>query len=242
MDITESDHAVAVENRNGVVVKTEGKFADDKVCPIARNAALLEELDVAEGKVAELLEVAAEALDEIAGVESLDSSKVETHTKRFLGLVSSVHGTLSSKAALIRDYTPYPRSIYGPRKELEILHEKASFLRATLADLSTAQQEEAEACASPAAAAGGRDCATGSPPPGKAPATTTAPGIATISTTTAPATTATTTTTAPAAPATATASATAKATAPPAPPATASTTSPPGPTPNLSAKADKSAT
>lgn len=111
---------------------------NDGACPIAKNAALLEELDVAEGKVAELLEVAAEALDELARVESLDTAKVEASTKRFLGLVSSVHGTLSSNASLIRDYTPYPRSIYGPRKELEILHEKARFLRETLANLSTA--------------------------------------------------------------------------------------------------------
>lgn len=118
-------------------MKMEGNN-DEGACPITKNAALLEELDVAEGKVAELLEVAAEALDELARVESLDSAKVEASTKRFLGLVSSVHGTLSSNAPLIRDYTPYPRSIYGPRKELEILHEKARFLRETLANLSTA--------------------------------------------------------------------------------------------------------
>lgn len=109
---------------------------DDSTCPIAKNAALLKELDVAEGKVADLLEVAAGALDELAGVESLDHAKVEASTKQFLGLVSEVHGCLSSKASLIRDYTPYPRSIYGPRKELELLHEKARFLRSTLASMS----------------------------------------------------------------------------------------------------------
>lgn len=115
-------------------VETHGN--DEVSCPIEKNAALLKELDLAEGKVAQLLDVAAEALDELAGVESLNSAKVEASTKTFLGLVSSVHGTLSSKASLIRDYTPYPRSIYGPRKELELLHEKARFLRGTLADLS----------------------------------------------------------------------------------------------------------
>lgn len=126
--------------RKGVVnVKVEGGEAQalgDGTCPIAKNAALLKELDVAEGKVAELLEVAARALDELAGVESLNSAKVEASTKEFLGLVSSVHDTLSSKSSLVRDYTPYPRSIYGPRKELELLHEKARFLRATLASVS----------------------------------------------------------------------------------------------------------
>lgn len=126
--------------RKGVIdVKIEGGEAPAlgvETCPIAKNAALLEELDVAEGKVAELLEVAARALDELAGVELLNSAKVEASTKEFLGLVSSVHDILSSKSSLVRDYTPYPRSIYGPRKELELLHEKARFLRATLASVS----------------------------------------------------------------------------------------------------------
>lgn len=126
--------------RKGVVsVKTERgdvPALGDETCPIAKNAALLEELDVAEGKVAEMLEVAARALDELAGVELLNSAKVEASTKEFLGLVSSVHDILSSKSSLVRDYTPYPRSIYGPRKELELLHEKARFLRATLASVS----------------------------------------------------------------------------------------------------------
>lgn len=109
----------------------------DEACPIARNASLLEELDVAEEKVAELLEVAAGTLDELSAVESADNTKVEMSTKRFLDLVSSVHRCLSSKANLVRDYTPYPRSIYGPRKELELLHEKANFLRSELARLAT---------------------------------------------------------------------------------------------------------
>lgn len=129
MDVSHSDKGIPSED--GVAEKLVGDN-----CPIAKNAAALEELDAAEGRVAELLEVAAEALEELAGVESLDSSKVEASTKQFLRLVSSVHGTLSSNAALIRDYTPYPRSIYGPRKELELLHEKARFLRATLANLA----------------------------------------------------------------------------------------------------------
>lgn len=159
MDAGKSDEGEA--KRDGVVVKTEAKL-DDEPCPIEKNAALLEELDVAEGKVAELLEVAAEALDELAGVESLDSAKVEASTKRFLGLVSSVHGTLSSNAPLIRDYTPYPRSIYGPRKELELLHEKARFLRQTLANLSAA---------------------TAVPPPGGAGAQAEEPGVAASSST-----------------------------------------------------------
>lgn len=106
-------------------------------CPIAKNAALLIELDTAEGKVAELLEVAAEALDELAsscgvGKESLDTGKVDAANKKFLALVSEVHGCLAPKASLIRNYKPYPRSVYGPRKELELLHEKASFLRSEL--------------------------------------------------------------------------------------------------------------
>ncbi|CAM9730401.1 unnamed protein product [Ectocarpus fasciculatus] len=138
--LTESQKGVSSMEDGGVAVKMEGQVGgDEDPCPIAQNAALLEELDAAEGKVAELLEVAADALDELAGVESLDSTKVEASTKKFLELVSSVHGTLSSKAELIRDYTPYPRSIYGPRKELELLHEKARFLRTTLAELSKEQ-------------------------------------------------------------------------------------------------------
>ncbi|CAM9989591.1 unnamed protein product [Ectocarpus sp. 4 AP-2014] len=137
---TESRKGASSIEDDGVAVKMEGQVGgDEDSCPIAKNAALLVELDAAEGKVAELLEVAADALDELAGVESLDSSKVEATTKKFLKLVSSVHGTLSSKAELIRDYTPYPRSIYGPRKELELLHEKARFLRTTLAELSKEQ-------------------------------------------------------------------------------------------------------
>lgn len=118
-------------NKGGVVPEIS-----KKMCPIARNGALLDELDIAEGKVAELLEVAAGALDELAGVESLDNAKVEESTKHFLALVSSVHESLLSKASLIRDYTPYPRSIYGPRRELELLHEKARFLRSELASMS----------------------------------------------------------------------------------------------------------
>lgn len=114
----------------------------DEACPIARNASLLEELDVAEEKVAGLLEVAAGALDELATVESADNTKVEMSTKRFLDLVSSVHSCLSSKANLVRDYTPYPRSIYGPRKELELLHEKASFLRSELARLASEESDD----------------------------------------------------------------------------------------------------
>lgn len=131
------------ERKGAINVKVEGDgdpaLGSGGKCPIAKNAALLEELDVAEGKVAELLEVAAKALDELAGVESLNSAKVEASTKEFLGLVSSVHDILSSKSSLVRDYTPYPRSIYGPRKELELLHEKARFLRATLASVSREQ-------------------------------------------------------------------------------------------------------
>ena len=111
----------------------ENQYTGGEECPISRNASLLQELDVAEEKVAELLEVAAGTLDELAAIESIDDAKVELLTKRFLELVSSVHGCLSSKANLVRDYTPYPRSIYGPRKELELLHEKADFLRSELA-------------------------------------------------------------------------------------------------------------
>lgn len=132
--------------------KTEGEMEQEKsslVCPIAKNAALLEELDVAEEKVAELLEVAAGAVDELAGVESLDNAKVEASTKQFLGLVATVHGCLASKASLIRDYTPYPRSIYGPRKELELLQEKARFLRSELDSMAS----EAPTATSPAPAA-----------------------------------------------------------------------------------------
>ena len=174
MDANQSDKGV--DNKDGVSVKMEEQLVGES-CPIAKNAALLEELDGAEGKVAELLEVAAEALDELAGVESMDSAKVEASTKQFLGLVSSVHGTLSSNAGLIRDYTPYPRSIYGPRKELELLHEKARFLRATLANLA---REEAAAASSSSAAS---DCpplevagaATATTAPAVAPAPAPAP-------------------------------------------------------------------
>lgn len=138
--------------RKGVDVKLEEEKAPAlgvETCPISKNAALLEELDVAEGKVAELLEVAARALDELAGVELLNSAKVEASTKEFLGLVSSVHDILSSKSSLVRDYSPYPRSIYGPRKELELLHEKARFLRATLASVSREQPVVAVAAVAP---------------------------------------------------------------------------------------------
>ncbi|CAN0137135.1 unnamed protein product [Ectocarpus sp. 13 AM-2016] len=167
MDATaESQKGASSIEDAGVAVKIEEKVGgEEDSCPIAKNAALLEELDAAEGMVAELLEVAADALDELAGVESLDSSKVEASTKKFLDLVSSVHGTLSSKAELIRDYTPYPRSIYGPRKELELLHEKARFLRTTLADLSkeqpasTARKEPPELNSPPQDGGGGAGAA-----------------------------------------------------------------------------------
>lgn len=142
------------EGNSNDAARTGVKMEQDELdsgCPIAKNAALLEELDVAEGKVAELLEVAAGALDELAGVESLDNAKVEASTKHFLGLVSTVHGCLASKASLIRDYTPYPRSIYGPRKELELLQEKARFLRSELA--SMAVNSESPTGTSPASAA-----------------------------------------------------------------------------------------
>lgn len=142
--------------------KVAGKEIDQKLhpasCPITKNAALMEELDVAEGKVAEILEVAAGAIDELAGLESLDNAKVEASTKQFLGLVSAVHGCLSSKATLIRDYTPYSRSIYGPRKELELLLEKARFLRSTLASMSrepTAAADDAAVADSPSSVEGG---------------------------------------------------------------------------------------
>lgn len=156
------------ERKGAVNVKVEGEevpaLGSGQTCPIAKNAALLEELDVAEGKVAELLEVAAKALDELAGVESLNSAKVEASTKEFLGLVSSVHGILSSKSSLVRDYTPYPRSIYGPRKELELLHEKARFLRATLANVSREQPPGAAVAAAGSPPAGeGIAPAAGSP-------------------------------------------------------------------------------
>eukprot|EP00903_Cladosiphon_okamuranus_P013338 g12431.t1 len=166
MEVSQSDKGLS--NEDGVGVKTEKQSAGES-CPIAKNAALLEELDGAEGKVAELLEVAAEALDELAGVESLDSAKVEASTKQFLGLVSSVHDTLSSNAALIRDYTPYPRSIYGPRKELELLHEKARFLRATLANLACEEAAAAAAAATADADADAAACATTSAGEGSTP-------------------------------------------------------------------------
>lgn len=168
MDVSQSHEGMA--NKDGVGVEMEEQSVGER-CPIAKNAALLEELDGAEDEVAELLEVAAEALDELAGVESLDSAKVEASTKQFLGLVSSVHGTLSSNAALIRDYTPYPRSIYGPRKELELLHEKARFLQATLANLAC---EEAATAAAAATAAVDTSAAEGSSPSGVVGAITTA--------------------------------------------------------------------
>lgn len=107
----------------------------ESVCPIARNSSLLRELDEAESKVAELLEIAAEALDDLADVGSLNRENVDTASQRFLGLVSEVHGCLAPKAGLIRDYKPYPRSTYGPRKELELLHAKARFLRGELASI-----------------------------------------------------------------------------------------------------------
>ncbi|CAM9158916.1 unnamed protein product [Sphacelaria rigidula] len=117
-------------------------------CPIARNAALLEELDSAESKVAELLEVAAETLDELArGVvassptASFERDKVEESNKRFLRLVSEVHRCLAPKAEWIRDYKEYPRSSYGERKELELLHEKAAFLRSELANMAAEEED-----------------------------------------------------------------------------------------------------
>lgn len=132
------------------VAKTQLPTASDSTpnaprpaaCPIARNAALLRELDIAETKVAELLDVAVGALDELsAGVGSLDRTKVDEANKNFLRLVSEVHGCLAPKAEWIRDYMPYPRSIYGPRKELELLHEKADFLRFELVDMARAEVE-----------------------------------------------------------------------------------------------------
>lgn len=143
----EKDENVALALAHSTTLAGKGDQTEDEreakvdavICPIARNASLMKELDVAEGNVADLLEVAAGALEDLAGIDSLDVSKVEDSTKEFLGLVSAVHECLSSKANLIRDYTPYPRSIYGPRKELELLHEKARFLRSTLASMSRDQ-------------------------------------------------------------------------------------------------------
>eukprot|EP00752_Nemacystus_decipiens_P012234 g10843.t1 len=185
MDVSQGDKGL--DNQGGVGMKMKEQSVGEN-CPIAKNAALLKELDGAEGKVAELLEVAAEALDELAGVESMDSAKVEASTKQFLSLVSSVHGTLSSNAGLIRDYTPYPRSIYGPRKELELLHEKARFLRATLADLackeaSAAASTSATADPSPPEVVGATTAASAAsssaPPPPPPPPPTAVPEVAT---------------------------------------------------------------
>lgn len=125
------------ENHNEDTVAKEKESQNCELrCPIARNAAMLEELDEAEGKVAELLEVAAGALDELADIRSLDNKKVDEASKRFLDLVKDIHNCLVSKAKFIRNYRPYPRSVYGPRKELELLHEKAHFLRLELAHMA----------------------------------------------------------------------------------------------------------
>lgn len=133
------------ENRNfksttaGAAAGTSTAAPSPPNCPIARNAALLEELDNAETKVAEILEVAAETLDELAkgavASSALNREKVDASNKNFLKLVSEVHGCLAPKAEWIRDYKPYPRSTYGERKELELLHEKANFLRFELASM-----------------------------------------------------------------------------------------------------------
>lgn len=129
-----------IKRRIGSDPPSDGRSQDrESTCPISRNAALLEELDEAEGKVSELLEVAAEVLEELAKVGNLDRGKVDDASKKFLGLASEVHGCLAPKATLIRDYKPYPRSVYGPRKELELLHEKARFLRAELANMEKGQ-------------------------------------------------------------------------------------------------------
>lgn len=124
----------------GAAAGTSTTAPSPAACPIARNAALLEELDNAETKVAEILEVAAATLDELAkgavASSALDREKVDASNKSFLKLVSEVHGCLAPKAEWIRDYKPYPRSTYGERKELELLHEKAEFLRFELASMA----------------------------------------------------------------------------------------------------------
>ncbi|CAN0104113.1 unnamed protein product [Discosporangium mesarthrocarpum] len=79
----------------------------------ARNAEVLAELDAAELKVAEMLEVAAETLENLAEVDSVDQDRVEACGRRFLGLVGEVHHTLSSHSCFIQDYTPHKSSRSG---------------------------------------------------------------------------------------------------------------------------------
>jgi len=85
-------------------------------------------LQAVEEKLVKLLEIASKTCQELANTEQVDSRVISSLSIEYLNLIKEIKEALTTQISRVNDELPYQKSIYGERKDLEILNMKVTVI------------------------------------------------------------------------------------------------------------------